>query len=480
MTFDKLITQTEIEAKECAFLASIYNDVEILLDYPNLGGEMFFTGEGKLLFDFYKYCCEHSTSPSEMVYGTFLAEDAFRKENYMKYSIHIFHSTIKDFALGTSFEHTYLDWTKLRILKRLAEEGYTLKADWKKCSIEDIYADLDTKVQDIFLNMASEVKVSDMVMDDNFIADLDEGAEAGMSYASAFPYLNHLTNGLHYGDIMMVGGFINTGKSTFALNLLIGALTDNPQESGLLIANEMDKKAYLIQALSLVLFTRFGIKDLGRRQLKNGGFDQEAMNAINQAREFWNVHIAPRIHFVKTYNYDMRVVGRLMKRYQKVYGANIVVLDTLKADVAGEWQDLVQNSKQFYQLCSKLGMAGMATVQMKMASSDNRIITMADTGGAKDILQVAGEAFYLRPAYADELDGGKLHCNPVTRTYDSATNSWRSEAINIDLRYHKQYLIGFHVKGRNAETGSQLFFKFYGKFGFVQEMGTCTVTEKRF
>lgn len=481
MQFDKLITQTEIEAKECAFLASIFNDVDTLLDYPNLTGEMFFMAEGKLLFDFYRYCCDHSTTPSEMVYGTYLAEDALRRETYMNYSIHIYHSTIKDFAGDASFEHTYNDWTKLRILKQLNESGYPLQAQWKKLSIEEIYMELDTKVQDIFLNMASEIKVSDMLMDDNFIADLDAGVEKGMSFASAFPYLNHILNGLAQGDVTMIGGFINTGKSTFALNLMLGALQDNPDISGLIIANEMEKSAYLIQALSLILFTSFGITDLGRRQLKNGGFDQATMEAINKARAIWNDRIAHRLHFVKTYNYDMGVIGRIMKRYNKVYNVDIVALDTLKADKAGEWQFLVENSKTFYQLCSKLDIAGLATVQMRMASSESRIIGMGDTGGAKDVLQVAGEAFYLRPLHQEELEeGGQYYCSPMQRNFDVSSNTWKDTPIKVDLMKHKQYLVGFHVKGRNEATGSQLFFKFFGKFGFVQELGVCSVVEKRF
>ena len=160
----------------------------------------------------------------EITVGLYLEKHHKLREKYDEYGGY---DTIANASAYVNVENLYGYIQELRkwngVIK-LAKFGCPVKdrlSDYCDMTAEDIYNEWEAFINDIFVNIDSDVKsydICDGIYD--LIEELDKGMAVGLPYNN-MDMITKETGGQYLGSITLVGGLSNVGKSTFARNATI-------------------------------------------------------------------------------------------------------------------------------------------------------------------------------------------------------------------------------------------------------------------
>ena len=123
---------------------------------------------------------------------------------------------------------------KWKALIHLCKEGYPVKDNLSRfvdMSYEDIYKRYECMLNDIFINIDNNSNSYDICDGiEELIDELDNGLAVGLPY-NDMPLLNENTGGQCYGNITLLGGVSNSGKSTFARSTTIPSIENHKRLS---------------------------------------------------------------------------------------------------------------------------------------------------------------------------------------------------------------------------------------------------------
>jgi hypothetical protein len=106
------------------------------------------------------------------------------------------------------------------------------------------------------------------------------------------------------------------------------------------------------------------------------------------------------------------------------------------------WQQLVEDSKQLFQLSSKENVAIVPTYQLALHALSKRYLDATCLSNAKQIKEVFSEMLLFRPVWDDEFDGGTHDIKPYSFIKDE-NGKWTNDKkyIKITKENDKKYLI---------------------------------------
>jgi replicative DNA helicase len=389
---------------------------------------------------------------------------------------------IKRILNEENVETYYDELVKSNMLLKLHDKGFNVINEldkFKKMTSSNLYDYFEYQLDNVFLNRGSGVKVEDLDIDDQFINDCDAGIEKGLSYASACPLLNFHTLGLHKASVQIFAGFSGTGKSSFCVNSYVLPILDQGEKL-VIIANEMNKRAWQHIFMATILSQKLNYYGLPRKKQKMGSFNTEQREMMEKAKKYYEDHYKGKIKFVKIFDYSIEDVKRIMRKMSK-QGFNYHIYDTFKAadsssdKVTGE---LIEASKQLLQVAEKEDICIIITMQLAIYMENTRYLTAATLSNAKGVKEVVSELVLTRPLWDDEMPGEKYDIKPYKFKKDSSGKFTKIKE-EILLNPEKKYRIIFLDKSRNDEGEAAFLYQFDGAWNKWIELGYCTPKHQR-
>ncbi|MGL4571719.1 MAG: hypothetical protein ACRCVJ_11720 [Clostridium sp.] len=401
------------------------------------------------------------------------------------------YSTIKEMMDIIDIRNTSAiidEWTKWNLIKKYKNKGILdIDMHWDKLismTSSQVIDYLEYNVTDVDIDVCSDIDFENLDLTDEEIDEIMSGVNIGINYGKHSSILNYLSMGLPKGDLTMFSSYTNGGKSSFVMNNVVIPISEQKIKL-CIVANEQRSIVYKLLLQTYVLTERLNYWKLNRKKFKSGNWSDEDKIMINKARQIIKEEYAPYITFVKLYDYDMKKVNKIAKRLSK-RGLECLVYDTMK--YSGEddsvWLSLVEDSKALFQICSKLNLAGVVTLQL-YAGTKNKVRTIDESclSNAKQIAEVFSEMFGFRDIWEDEFDGEAFDIKPYKLKRDSngkftSEKEYLNKSEKTQLDKDKKYKIFFHFKTRNDESGKAVLYEFLGYQNKWNELGYCTVSHK--
>ena len=389
---------------------------------------------------------------------------------------------IKKILHEDNIDTYYDELVKNNMLLKLHDKGFNVVKEidkFRKMTSNQLYNYFEYQLDNVFLGRGAGVKIEDLELDDEFIASCNAGEEMGLSYAAACPLLNFHTLGLHRSNVQIFGGFSGTGKTSFCISSYVMPILDQG-ESIVIVANEMNKKAWQHIFMATILSQKIDYYGLPRKKQKMGNFNEEQLMMMQKARDYYNEHYKGRIKFAKIYDYSIDDVKKIIRKMAK-QGFKYALYDTFKsedaasANVTGE---LIEASKQLLQVAEKEDIGIIITMQLAIYMENTRYLTAATLSNAKGVKEVVSELVLTRPLWDDEHPGEKFDVKPYKFKKDSQ-GKYTKIKEEIVLKPDKKYRLVFLDKTRNDEGETVLLYQFDGAWNKWIELGYCTPKHQR-
>lgn len=376
------------------------------------------------------------------------------------------------------------EWTKWNVIKTYKDKGILdIEKHWDKLlkmKSNQVIDYIEYQINDIDLNIASDIEMESLDLTDDEIKDIMSGLNMGINYGKHSHILNYLSMGLPKSELTMFTSYTNGGKSSFTMNNIVIPIAEQKIKV-CIIANEQKSMVYKLLLQTYVLTERLDYWKLSRKKFKSGQWSEEDKKYIAKAREIIKNEYSPYIRFVKLYDYDMKKVNKIAKKESK-RGCEVLLYDTMKYSGEDEstWLSLINDSKELLQICSKNNLAGVVTFQLAIRTKNKaRIIDESLLSNGTQVAEVFSEMFGFRDLWDDEYDGEDSDVKPYRLKKDANgkyTNEKEYFKINKDNT--KKYKIFFHFKTRNDDVGTAILYEFQGYQNKWIEKGYCTVTGK--
>jgi replicative DNA helicase len=389
---------------------------------------------------------------------------------------------IKKILNEENVETYYDELVKSNMLLKLHDKGFNVLKElpkFQKMNSKNLYDYFEYQLDNVFLGRGSGVKIEDLDFDDDFIQACHAGEEMGLNYASACPLLNFHTLGLHRANVQIFAGFSGTGKTSFCINSYILPILDQG-EKVVIIANEMNKRAWQHILMATILSQKLNYFGLPRKKQKMGNLAQEQLDKMEEARKYYNEHYKGRLKFAKIYDYSIDDVKKIIRKMAK-QGFNYTLYDTFKSEDSASAQmtgELIESSKQLLQVAEKENVGIIITMQLAIYMESTRYLTAACLSGAKGVKEIVSELVLTRQVWEDELPGEKYDVKPYRYKKDS-NGKYTKIKEEILLKPDKKYMIVFLDKTRNDEGDTTLLYQFDGAWNKWTEIGYCTPKHQR-
>jgi hypothetical protein len=339
---------------------------------------------------------------------------------------------------------------------------------------------IEYQINDNDIEVCNDIQEETLDLTEQEITDIIQGLNMGINYGKHSHILNYLTMGLPKSDLTMVASYTNGGKSSFVTNNVIIPISEQKIKI-CIISNEQKSIVYKLLLLTYVLTEKLDYWNINRKKLKSGQWLDEDKKYIAKAREVIKNEYAPYIKFYKVYDYDMKKVNKIAKKFSKI-GGEVLIYDTMK--YSGEddstWMSLLQDSKDLFQICSKNNLAGVVTFQLAIRTKNKvRIIDESLLSNGTQVAEVFSEMIGFRDIWDDEYDGGDADIKPYKYKKDANGKFTKEkEYFKITKDSTKKYKIFFHFKTRNDDVGTQILYEFQGYQNKWIEKGYCAVVGK--
>lgn len=349
--------------------------------------------------------------------------------------------------LEQSSFHGFIDEVKKwNAIIKMIKYGFPVSAklsDYADMSAEEIYDETEGLLNHVFSNVDTKVKSYDALAGlDELIDELNSGSQVGMPITSEL--LNNEFGGLRNGNIYTLTAASGAGKSTLAINFILPQCIKYKKKCVVFI-NEENEKRWRNELL-VWCCTNILKKPIKKVVLRDGGFDEETLKTLREAAAWLqkteNEHL---ITIIPLEHYHVKTVIKLIKKYNKLFGIDLFILDTFKESSGSQkeaWKSMMEDSVELYD-CIKpasLNVTLFMTMQISKGAMRTRHLTNMDIGQSKSVVDVFSVSLLCRRVEPDEFKDEK-HELKVWRRHNKSQ-------VPVNLDPEKKYLIFFIAKNR--------------------------------
>ncbi len=482
--YPKEITESR-DIIEGSFVFCLWKNPELYDDYREVNPTQdLMTPDGQFYFSLGKGMKDlNYKSFDDASIFTYINNNEILKEGFIKRGGY---QTVEEMTkiLNVDNVDSYYDaLVKNNMLMSLHDKGFNVVNEIKKfnkMNTSQLYDYFEYQLNNVFLNRGAGIKIEDLDIDDEFLQELHDGVEKGLSYSSTAPLLNYHTLGIHRSNVQVFAGYSGTGKTSFCMYTYVMPILDQGEKLTI-VANEMNIKAWKHIFLSTILSQKLGHYKVTRKKQKIGNFDDEQWSMLREARDYYNQHYKGRIKFVKIFDYSVDDVKRIIRKQAKL-GFNYALYDTFKAEDASSTNftgELVEASKQLLQVAEKDDVGIIITMQLALHTEGTRYLTAQTLSGAKAVKEVVSELVLMRSLWEDEFKGEKFDIKPFKFKRDPLTGKSTKVKEEIELNPEKKYRIMFLDKTRNDEGEICILYQFDGAWNKWIELGYCLPKHQR-
>ena len=367
-------------------------------------------------------------------------------------------------------------WNTVLMMLKNKFPVYDRLSEFADMSLDDIYVEYEAILNHIFINADEDIQSYSIEEGiDDLIDELNEGLAVGLPYYE-MPLLNKETGGQLTGNITLVGGLSNMGKTTLTRSLCIPASIKNGEKL-VIIINEESRKKWQREMLVWVANNIYKF-DLQKFVVRDGKYSDEVMDMLrkcaNWIKEKANDNTVTIIPFNK---YRTEKAIKVIKKYASL-GVKYFILDTYKADSGSRsdkmWLEMQQSMVDIYDTIKTDGGKDVhivITFQLAKSSARQRFYSQDNIGQAKNIVDVASTCLMIRDVFEDEYTGEKN----ALKVYKLEGKNGKSK-IPVNLDYDKHYQLIFIVKNREgAANNYQIVIEHDMSRNLLKEVGFTSV-----
>ena len=467
-------------ASEANIVSIIYKNPDVIYSY-DLKLEDFSNNVWKVYFTIASDLILKEKKPilDDITIGLYLEKHPKLSQKYDEYGGYETIENAKSYVNEGNMNGFVAELGKWNVVIKLIKMKFPVRdrlSDFADMSAEEIYGEYEAKLNHVFVNLEGDVKSYDISEGlDELIEEMNEGIGIGLPF-NDLPMLNKETSGMLVGNITLVGGLSNVGKSTFARNTLLPSILKF-SEKIVIILNEESVKRWQRELL-VWISNNVLKKDLQKYMVRDGKYSDETKAILKQSAEWLKEKTQDRtITVIPFESYSTDKAIKVIKKYASLGGVKYFLLDTFKLD-AGEvseqsWLQLQQSMTKIYDVVKpeSKNLHILITFQLNKSSAKQRCYTLDNIGGGgKNIVDCASTCLMLRNVLDDEFPEEKR-----------AIKVWRLEGkslktkIPVTLDKNKKYQILFITKNREGGTAYQIVLEHDMSRNVLKEIGVTSI-----
>lgn len=393
----------------------------------------------------------------DITVGLYLEKHSKLKQKYDEYGGYDTIDKATEYIKTSNISGYVNELKKWETVIRMIASGFPVTDRIKEfgdMSLDEIYKEYDALLNHIFINAEEDVmsySLSDGIYD--LIEQLNEGIAVGLPYDN-MPILTKETGGQLPGNITLVGGLSNMGKTTLTRTMLIPSAVKYGERLVILVNEE--GKAKWQRELIVWVANNIYKTDLQKFVVRDGKFSDEVKELLYKCAD-WIAEKSENnmLTIIPFARYETQKAIRVIKKYASL-GVKYFILDTYKADAGSRsdrmWLDMQQNMVDIYDTVKAEGGKNVhitITFQLAKSSARQRFYSQDNIGMAKSIIDPASTCLMLRDVFEDEYTGEKN----ALKVYRLDGKNNKSK-IPVKLDHDKHYQLIFIVKNREGAANS--------------------------
>lgn len=415
----------------------------------------------------------------DITVGLYLEKHSKLKQKYDEYGGYDTIDKATEYIKTSNISGYVNELKKWETVIRMIASGFPVTDRIKEfvdMSLDEIYKEYDALLNHIFINAEEDVmsySLSDGIYD--LIEQLNEGIAVGLPYDN-MPTLTKETGGQLPGNITLVGGLSNMGKTTLTRTMLIPSAVKYGERLVILVNEE--GKAKWQRELIVWVANNIYKTDLQKFVVRDGKFFDEVKELLYKCAD-WIAEKSENnmLTIIPFSRYETQKAIRVIKKYASL-GVKYFILDTYKADAGSRsdrmWLDMQQNMVDIYDTVKAEGGKNVhitITFQLAKSSARQRFYSQDNIGMAKSIIDPASTCLMLRDVFEDEYTGERNELK-VYRL-DGKNNKSK---IPVKLDHDKHYQLIFIVKNREgAANNIQIVCEHDMSRNLLKEVGFTSV-----
>ena len=393
----------------------------------------------------------------DITVGLYLEKHSKLKQKYDEYGGYDTIDKATEYIKTSNISGYVNELKKWETVIRMIASGFPVSDRIKEfvdMSLDEIYKEYDALLNHIFINAEEDVmsySLSDGIYD--LIEQLNKGIAVGLPYDN-MPTLTKETGGQLPGNITLVGGLSNMGKTTLTRTMLIPSAIKYGERLVILVNEE--GKAKWQRELIVWVANNIYKTDLQKFVVRDGKFSDEVKELLYKCAD-WIAEKSENnmLTIIPFARYETQKAIRVIKKYASL-GVKYFILDTYKADAGSRsdrmWLDMQQNMVDIYDTVKAEGGKNVhitITFQLSKSSARQRFYSQDNIGMAKSIIDPASTCLMLRDVFEDEYTGEKN----ALKVYRLDGKNNKSK-IPVKLDHDKHYQLIFIVKNREGAANS--------------------------
>lgn len=393
----------------------------------------------------------------DITVGLYLEKHSKLKQKYDEYGGYDTIDKATEYIKTSNISGYVNELKKWETVIRMIASGFPVTDRIKEfvdMSLDEIYKEYDALLNHIFINAEEDVmsySLSEGIYD--LIEQLNEGIAVGLPYDN-MPTLTKETGGQLPGNITLVGGLSNMGKTTLTRTMLIPSAVKYGERLVILVNEE--GKAKWQRELIVWVANNIYKTDLQKFVVRDGKFSDEVKELLYKCAD-WIAEKSENnmLTIIPFARYETQKAIRVIKKYASL-GVKYFILDTYKADAGSRsdrmWLDMQQNMVDIYDTVKAEGGKNVhitITFQLAKSSARQRFYSQDNIGMAKSIIDPASTCLMLRDVFEDEYTGEKN----ALKVYRLDGKNNKSK-IPVKLDHDKHYQLIFIVKNREGAANS--------------------------
>ena len=367
-------------------------------------------------------------------------------------------------------------WNTVLMMLKNKFPVYNRLSEFADMSLDDIYVEYEAILNHIFINADEDIQSYSIEEGiDDLIDELNEGLAVGLPYYE-MPLLNKETGGQLTGNITLVGGLSNMGKTTLVRSMCIPASIKN-DEKLVIIINEEGRRKWQREMLVWVANNIYKF-DLQKFVVRDGKYSDEVMDMLRKCANWIKEKASDNTITIIPFNkYRTEKAIKVIKKYASL-GVKYFILDTYKADSGSRsdkmWLEMQQSMVDIYDTVKTDGGKDVhivITFKLAKSSARQRFYSQDNIGQAKNIVDVASTCLMIRDVFEDEYTGEKN----ALKVYKLEGKNGKSK-IPVNLDHDKHYQLIFIVKNREgAANNYQIVVEHDMSRNLLKEVGFTSV-----
>lgn len=367
-------------------------------------------------------------------------------------------------------------WNTVLMMLKNKFPVYDRLSEFADMSLDDIYVEYEAILNHIFINADEDIQSYSIEEGiDDLIDELNEGLAVGLPYYE-MPLLNKETGGQLTGNITLVGGLSNMGKTTLVRSMCIPASIKNGEKL-VIIINEEGRRKWQREMLVWVANNIYKF-DLQKFVVRDGKYSDEVMEMLRKCAKWIKEKASDNTVTIIPFNkYRTEKAIKVIKKYASL-GVKYFILDTYKADSGSRndkmWLEMQQSMVDIYDTIKTDGGKDVhivITFQLAKSSARQRFYSQDNIGQAKNIVDVASTCLMIRDVFEDEYTSEKN----ALKVYKLEGKNGKSK-IPVNLDHDKHYQLIFIVKNREgAANNYQIVIEHDMSRNLLKEVGFTSV-----